>query len=214
MSRRLDVVDVARRLRAAARPAAAADAAVAVVDAAATPARRSRAKIRRASTSRTPSARSRRCGASSKADSTTYDTQVDGLAKKYGVASPVRAAHADAVPRHHGVSGGRSRRRRLRRHGSAARHSRHAEPDASRRRSPTRTSRSGTRPRSATTDRWCCSATSGAVAARRTAARTIRRTGAPTRSSRSSTARWCSRATTSCRRRRRSSRTAWRTTVR
>ena len=45
----------------------------------------------------------------------------------------VRAAHADAVPRHHGVSGRRSRRRRVRRHGSLARHSRHAEPDAHRR---------------------------------------------------------------------------------
>ncbi len=45
----------------------------------------------------------------------------------------VRAAHADAVPRHHRVSGGRSRRRRVRGHGSPARHQRHAESEARRR---------------------------------------------------------------------------------
>ena len=99
---------------------------------------------------------------------------------------PPPRRHADAVPRHHGLSGGRSRRRCVRRHGSVARHSRRRRIRAASPRSPTPTSRSGTRRRSATTARWCCSRTSGAAAARRTAARRIRRTGAPTRSSRSS----------------------------
>ena len=53
----------------------------------------------------------------------------------------------------------------------------------------TRTSRTGIRPRSTTTAPRCCSPTSGAVAAARSAARRIPRNGAPTRSSRSRTGR-------------------------
>ena len=45
----------------------------------------------------------------------------------------LRAACAHAVSRYHRLSGGRTRRRRVRRHGTVARHPRHAEPDAHRR---------------------------------------------------------------------------------
>ena len=76
------------------------------------------------------------------------------------------------------------------------------QPDPHRLRRPTRTCRSGTRRRSATTARRCSSPTSGAAASRRAAATPTSRSGAPTRSSRSRTTRWCSRATTRCRRRR------------
>ena len=128
------------------------------------------------------------------------------------------AAQHEHVPRHHVLSGARHRRRRLPGQRHPARHLRPGEPACASTPSPTRTSRTGTRRRSATTARRSSSRTSGAAARRPVAGRPTSPSGAPTPSSTSSAratrGRWSSAATTRCRRCRRSRRTASPTTRR
>ena len=75
-----------------------------------------------------------------------------------------RRTGPESVPRHHRLSGHRSGRRRVRRLRPAARHPRRRAIRCASTRRPTSTCRSGTRRRSATTARRCCSPTSGAAA--------------------------------------------------
>ena len=106
----------------------------------------------------------------------------------------------EPVPRHHGVSGRRPRRRRVRRPRPAARHPRSDAPDPHRlRRRPEHVVLAlgdvQQRRQEGALHRRV-----GRRIARRAAATPTSSSGAPTRSSPSRTTRWCSRATTRCRR--------------
>ncbi len=122
-------------------------------------------------------------GAPTAADSAALRAALQGIIDKMvGAGGPPRGP--GPVPRHHRLSGDRAGRRRLRRLRAAARHPRSGAPGPDRRGRPTRTSPTGTRRRSTTTAPRCSSPTSGAVAARRSAAPPTGTSGAPTPSSR------------------------------